>query len=88
MQRAHKSGLITDDALKTTNEMVRECTLSLGELQNIIEKATTAEIVQVAKMEEDNNEVNEIERESMSVSYGRYLLYLFRKSMILEQKTA
>jgi hypothetical protein len=88
MQRAHKAGLVTKDAFETVNGIVRECKSIFKNLEALIEKATTTEIIKVVKMEEHTNEVKEIERESLSVSYGRRLLYLFRKSTISEQKAA
>jgi hypothetical protein len=73
---------------ETTNKIVMECRLIFAELDALIEKATTTEKIKVVKMKKDADEVEEIDRENLTVSYGRRLLSLFRKSEILEQKKA
>lgn len=52
----------------------------------MIEKATTTETITVIKMERDDFAVKEEDREKMTVSFGKCLLYLFRKAEISDQR--
>ncbi|KAI9775726.1 MAG: hypothetical protein M1839_000928 [Geoglossum umbratile] len=86
LQRAQKAGLVSETAFETTAKIKDECTSIFEELEAIIEKSTTTTNVHVVKMRSD--EVEELDRESVEVSWGNRFLHLFRKSQIQEQKRA
>lgn len=86
LQRVQKAGLVSETAFETTTKIKDECTLIFGELEAIIEKSTTTTNVHVVKMRSD--EVEELDRENIEVSWGNRFLHLFRKSKIQEQKRA
>jgi hypothetical protein len=88
MNRAHKGGLISDDAFQVTALIIAECKKIFAILDGLIAKATSTKKIKVIKMEGDADEVEELDRDNLTVSYSKRLMYLFRKSEILKQKKA
>jgi hypothetical protein len=86
MDEARTNGLVADEAFFLTKEIIDECRSIFNELEAMIEKATTKENVTVIKMDEDDFEVKEVNRDKMTVSFGRRLLYLFQKAEISDQR--
>jgi hypothetical protein len=79
---AHKSGLVADEAYDLTKEIIAECRSVFDDLNAMIAKATTVQKIAVIKMGKDDLEVQEEDREKMTVSFGRRLLHLFQKAEI------
>jgi hypothetical protein len=86
MDDAHKGGYVASEAYDLTKEIIAECQSVFGELDAMIQKATTTEKITVIKMEGDDFEVKEEDREKLTVSFGRRLLYLFQKAEISDQR--
>jgi len=86
MEEAHKAGFVANEAFDLTKEIIAECRSVFDELEAMIEKATTMEKVKVVKMAEDDLTVKEVDRDKMTVSFGRRLLYLFQKAEISDQR--
>ena len=86
MDEAHKAGFVANEAFDLTKEIIAECTSVFDELETMIEKATTTEKITVIKMDEDDFTVKEVNRDKMTISFGRRLLYLFQKAEISDQR--
>jgi hypothetical protein len=86
MDEAYRAGFVANEAFDLTKEIIAECRSVFDELETMIEKATTTEKITVVKMEEDDLNVKEVNRDKMTVSFGRRLLYLFQKAEISDQR--
>jgi hypothetical protein len=86
IKQAHDAGYVANEAFETTKQIITECKAVFGELDALIQRATSKERITVIRMEEDDFEVKQVDREKLTVSYGRRFLYLFKKAEISDQR--
>jgi hypothetical protein len=86
MDEAHKAGFVTAKGFHIMEKIIVDCTSIFDELETMIKKATTTEKITVIKMDQEDFQVKEVNREKLNVSFGKRLLYLFQKAEIANQR--